>query len=190
VLPIALTVRPAVDKLGPSKSVRPSLPARRFDRLLMRLRYVFPLLVAAALALAYASPSPSHPYDSARRRAVRDTIAASLDVHVGDEVKFSFHVTNSSSKRVELRFPSGQTHDVVVLDPQGREIWRWSRGRMFTQSMQNKVLAASDTLTFTETWRPEHAGTYTAVASLLSENYPTEQRAEFSLPPGKAVSLR
>src|SRR5688572_14178373 len=161
----------------------------------MRLRYVLPLLVAAALAFAYASPLPSHAPDSTRRSAarshlVRDTIAASLDVHVGDEVKFSFHVTNSSSKRVELRFPSGQTHDVVVLDPQGREIWRWSRGRMFTQSMQNKVLAASDTLTFTETWRPEHAGTYTAVASLLSENYPTEQRAEFSLPPGKAVSLR
>ena len=60
---------------------------------------------------------------------------------------------------------------------------------MFTQSMQNKVLAASDTLTFTETWRPEQNGTYTAVASLLSENYPTEQRADFSLP-GKAVSVR
>jgi hypothetical protein len=123
-----------------------------------------------------------------RRHAVRDTIAASLDVKVGEAVEFSFHVTNSSSKRVELRFPSGQTHDVVVFDPQGREVWRWSNGRMFTQGMQNKMLAASDTLTFTETWRPDHAGTYTAVASLLSENYPAEQRAAFSLP--KAVSLR
>ena len=155
----------------------------------MRLRYVLPLLVASALALAYASPSPSHAVDSTRRHAARDTIASSLDVKVGDEVRFQFHVTNSSSKRVELRFPSGQTHDVVVLDPQGREVWRWSRGRMFTQSMQNKVLAASDTLTFTETWRPDQSGTYTAVASLLSENYPTEQRADFSLP-GKAVSIR
>ena len=158
----------------------------------MRLRYVLPLLVAAALAFAYASPLPSHssePAAPARRHIVRDTIASSLDVKVGEAVEFSFHVTNSSNKRVELRFPSGQTHDVVVLDPQGREVWRWSTGRMFTQAMQNKVLAASDTLTFTETWRPEHAGTYTAVASLLSENYPSEQRAAFSLP-GKAVSLR
>ena len=155
----------------------------------MRLRYVLTLLVAAALALAYASPSRSHPYESARRRAVRDTIAASLDVRVADEVQFSFHVTNSSNKRVELRFPSGQTHDVVVLDPQGREVWRWSRGRMFTQAMQNKVLATNDTLTFIETWRPERAGAYTAVASLLSQNFPSEQRAVFSLP-GKTVSLR
>ena len=159
----------------------------------MRLRYVVPLLIAAALAFAYVSPLPSHAPASDRRPAARrvagDTIAASLDVKVGEEVRFAFHVTNSSAKRVELRFPSGQTHDVVVLDPQGREVWRWSEGRMFTQSMQNKVLGASDTLTFTESWRPERGGSYTAVASLLSENYPTEQRAAFSLP-AKTVSVR
>jgi len=170
--------------------VRPDPPTYRPDRLFMRFRYVLPFLVASAMALAYASPSPSHSYEPVRHRgAVRDTIAASLDVTVGETVKFAFHVTNSSAKRVELRFPSGQTHDLVVLDPQGREVWRWSRGRMFTQSMQNKVLGASDTLTFTETWHPEHPGTYTAVASLLSQNFPTEQHAEFSLP-GKAVSIR
>lgn len=156
----------------------------------MRLRYVLPLLVASALAFAYASPSLSHSTaPTARRHIVRDTIAASLDVKVSDEVTFTLHVTNSSAKRVELRFPSGQTHDLVVLDPVGREVWRWSTGRMFTQSMQNKVLGTTDTLTFTETWHPSRAGTYTAVASLLSQNYPTEQRVEFSLP-GKAVSLR
>jgi Intracellular proteinase inhibitor len=156
----------------------------------MRLRYVLPLLVASALALAYASPSPSHSYEPVRRHAAaHDTIAASLDVKVGDDVKFTLHVTNSTTKRVELRFPSGQTHDLVVLDHDGREVWRWSRGRMFTQGIQNKILGASDTLTFTEVWHTERPGTYTAVASLLSQNYPTEQRAEFSLP-GKAVSLR
>ena len=185
-----MTNRPAVDRLAPSKFVRPDPPTSRPDRLFMRFRYVLPLLVASAMALAYGSPSPSHSYEPVRHHgAVRDTIAASLDVTVGETVKFAFHVTNSSAKRVELRFPSGQTHDLVVLDPQGREVWRWSRGRMFTQSMQNKVLGSSDTLTFTESWHPEHPGTYTAVASLLSQNFPTEQHAEFSLP-GKAVSIR
>jgi hypothetical protein len=155
----------------------------------MRLRYVLPLLVASALAFAYASPSPSHSYEPVRHHAVRDTIAASLDVKVGEEVTFTFHVTNSSAKRVELRFPSGQTHDLAVTDAQGREVWRWSQGRMFTQSMQNKILGAGDTLTFTETWHPEHPGSYIAEASLLSQNFPTAQRAEFSLPP-KAISQR
>jgi hypothetical protein len=155
----------------------------------MRLRYVLPLLVASALAFAYASPSPSHSYEPVRRHAVRDTIASTLDIRIGDDVKFTFHVTNTSAKRVELRFASGQTHDLTVLDAQGREVWRWSRGRMFTQSMQNKVLGTSDTLTFTETWRPEHPGQYTAVASLLSQNHPTQQRVDFALT-GKTVSLR
>jgi hypothetical protein len=156
----------------------------------MRPRYVLVLLIASGLALAYAAPSSSSSPGTVGRLAIGgDTIAASLDVAVGDEVEFTFHVTNSSAKRVELRFPSGKTHDVVVLDAQGREVWRWSRGRMFTQAMQNKVLAASDTLTFTESWRPEQPGAYTAVASLLSENFPAEGRAGFSLP-GKAVSVR
>ena len=157
----------------------------------MRPRYVLSLLIASGLALAYAAPSSSHSPATVSRLAIGgDTIAASLDVAAaGDEVKFSFHVTNSSAKRVELRFPNGKTHDVAVLDAQGREVWRWSRGRMFTQAMQNKVLAASDTLTFTESWRPEQPGVYTAVASLLSENFPAEGRAGFSLP-GKAVSIR
>ena len=155
----------------------------------MRLRYVLPLLVGSAVAFAYASPLKSHSYEPVRRHMVRETIASSLDVKLGEDVKFTFHVTNGSNKRVELRFPSGQTHELVVLDAQGREVWRWSRGRMFTQAMQNKMLATNDTLTFTETWRPDRAGTYTAVASLLSQNYPSEQRAAFSLP-GKTVSLR
>jgi len=189
VLPIALTERLAVDKLGHTKSVRPSLHGPRPKHLYMRLRYVLPILVASALAFAYASPLPSHSYVPVRRHAVRDTIGSSLEVKLGEDVKFSLHVTNSSSKRVELRFPSGQTHDLVVLDAQGREVWRWSRGRLFTQAMQNKVLGTSDTLTFTETWRPEHGGTYTAVASLLSQNYPTQKRTEFSLP-ARTVSLR
>ena len=188
-LPIALTERLAVDKLGHTKSVRPSLHGPRPKHLYMRLRYVLPILVASALAFAYASPLPSHSYVPVRRHAVRDTIGSSLEVKLGEDVKFSLHVTNSSSKRVELRFPSGQTHDLVVLDAQGREVWRWSRGRLFTQAMQNKVLGTSDTLTFTETWRPEHGGTYTAVASLLSQNYPTQKSTEFSLP-ARTVSLR
>ena len=162
----------------------------------MRLRLVLPpLLVAAALAFAYAVPPPSsHPSDATRAAARRlaaggDTVEASLDVTVGQAVKFNLHVTNASPKRVELRFPSGQTHDVAVLDAQGREVWRWSRGRMFTQAIQNKILGASDTLTFSETWHPDQPGSYTAVATLLSENFPVEQRVDFSLP-GKAVSAR
>ena len=146
----------------------------------MRLGYTLPVLIAASAALAWGSRSDSYE-PPARRAAVKDTIVASLDVTVGEEVRFAFHVTNSSTKRVELRFPSGQTHDVIVLDSQGREVWRWSAGRMFTQSMQTKLIGAADTVTFSETWKPQNPGTFTAVARLLSENFPVEERSDFSL---------
>jgi hypothetical protein len=170
--------------LGHDISVRPSPLADRPESQFMHLRYVLPLLVAAALAFAYAAPLPSHPFERvSRREVVGDTIVGALDVTLGDEVEFNFRVTNSSSRKVELRFPNGQTHDVAVFDAQGREVWRWSRGRMFTQAIQNRNLRAADTLTFTERWRPSRPGRYTAVAKLLSENFPTEDRASFSLPP-------
>jgi hypothetical protein len=78
-----------------------------------------------------------------------------------------------------VNFPSGQTHDVVVVDSLGREVWRWSTGRMFTQSLQNRVLRASDKLDFDAVWRNAPAGKYTAIATLASENFPIQERADF-----------
>lgn len=94
-------------------------------------------------------------------------------------VKMDFRVVNEGSKRLEVNFPSGKTHEVVVVDSLGHEVWRWSDGRMFTQSLQNKVLHASDTLDYDATWRNAPAGKYTVIATLASDNYPMEQRTDF-----------
>jgi len=95
------------------------------------------------------------------------------------DVRFNFRVTNTGGKKVEMHFPSGQTHDVVVLDAGGREVWRWSEGRMFTKLMQNKILRNADTLSFGERWSDAPRGTYVAVARLASANYPVEHRTQF-----------
>ncbi|MFN8570756.1 MAG: BsuPI-related putative proteinase inhibitor [Gemmatimonadaceae bacterium] len=110
-------------------------------------------------------------------------MASSLDVAVGDQVEFVLHVTNKAQKRLELTFPSGQTYDVTVLDSLGREVWRWSEGRMFTQALQNKVLEADETMSVQAEWQPATLkGSFVAVASLRSENHPLERRVPFSLP--------
>ena len=109
-------------------------------------------------------------------------VASSFNVKVNSEVAFAFHVTNNATRRLELTFPSGQTHEITVLDSLGQAVWKWSEGRMFTQSFQNKILEANETLTYEANWTPPRAGKYTAVASLMSENHPLEQRVEFSLP--------
>lgn len=111
-------------------------------------------------------------------------VAAELDVAVGPAINFEFHVTNNAARKLELRFPSGQTHDIVVLDSIGREVWRWSEGRMFTQSLQNRIVDSYSTVTWSaslDSGATLTPGRYVAVASLLSENKPLEQRVPFAV---------
>lgn len=83
---------------------------------------------------------------------------------------------------VELRFPSGKTHDFYVQDVSGREVWRWSSSRMFTQGIQNKLVKSKETATYTEGWDArDYHGRFTAVAVLPSVNHPIEERVEFEL---------
>jgi hypothetical protein len=69
-----------------------------------------------------------------------------------------------------------------VYDAAGREVWRWSRGRLFTQVMQNKLLGAGDTVTYAERWKRPAPGTYRVVATLRSENHPISLAARFTVP--------
>jgi len=152
----------------------------------MKGRITFGLLLAVALAFA-CGPRPStgdtvgavrtsHAHSSSQSGpALRSTLA----VVVKNGVAMDFRVVNAGTKRLEVNFRSGQTHDVVVVDSLGREVWRWSTGRMFTQTLQNKVLRASGKLDYDAVWRNAPAGKYTAIATLASENFPMEERAEF-----------
>lgn len=149
----------------------------------MRLRLV--ALAPIAVALLSACGPRARATDSAARKKLVDgpPVVSSLDVKADGTVRFALHVTNNAGKRMELTFPSGLTHDVVILDDVGREIWRWSEGRMFTQALQNRILDASETVSYDAEWTPRtQHGAFVAVASLRSENHPVEQRVQFSLP--------
>ena len=164
----------------------------------MHSRFLVPLFCVAALAFACgprphsgdatatataATTAGAPPAHRSSRGNKGPVIASSLDVRVKDGVAFAFHVTNSSDRTLELSFPSGQTHDFAVVDSAGRTIWRWSDGRMFTQALRNKVLDSGETTTFDGRWDAAgRRGTFTAVATLKSENHPVETRVEFTLP--------
>ena len=153
----------------------------------MHIRFVASLLCLAAAAYA-CGPRP-HADPAATAATVRTRmpnepkLASSLDVAVDKGVTFALHVTNTTDRKIELNFASGQTHDFAVLDASGREVWRWSAGRMFTQALQNRLVSSRATMTYEETWQPEDArGSFTAVGTLRSDNYPIETRVEFTLP--------
>ncbi len=156
------------------------MPIRDF----LRMQSRFLVLAFSAVALASACGPRARATDSAARKRLADgpPVVSSLDVQTNGNVRFALHVTNNGGKRMELTFPSGLTHDIVVLDDVGREVWRWSQGRMFTQALQNRILDASETVSYDAEWTPTQHGTFVAVASLRSENHPLEQRVPFTLP--------
>jgi len=107
---------------------------------------------------------------------------SSFAVNVRNGVHFTLDVRNNTKRMVELRFPNGMTHDFVVFDEMGKEVWRWSSGRMFTQSLQNKLIKSNDSAVFADQWNASNAhGKFTAVAILQSENHPVEEKVEFAL---------
>jgi hypothetical protein len=118
------------------------------------------------------------------RRSMDGKLVPSLNVvRVGDQVRFSFHVANEGTRRLEVKFPNGQTHDIVVLDSLGNELWRWAEGRMFTEARQYRSISGGDSLLLQDGWdRPAARGKLVAVATLKSTNYPIEHRVEFTLP--------
>lgn len=150
----------------------------------MNGRVSFVMLVIAVLAFACTRSSTSESLAGTKptHHKKGTAVASSLDVRVTDRVQFALRVVNEGDKKVELNFPSGMTHDIAVLDETGKQVWRWSDGRLFTAAYQNKVLRSDDTLSFSEAWRSPTPGRYTAVARLVSNNYPMEQRVEFAIP--------
>jgi len=176
----------------------------------MSSRFLIPLLCAGAIVLACGPRSrneastPKKTSTLAQTSLVRATPVVSQqgDLHVAlvkppvvavtgqlyiraaqSSVRFALHVTNTSKKRVELTFPSGQSYDFVILDTLGREMWRWSTGRMFTQALRNRLLDRGETIILEETWKSSNlaAGHYIARAQLTSTNYPLVQQTEFDI---------
>lgn len=168
-------------------------------------RLLIPLLCTGALALACGPRS--HPdaivtastasrsisdEDEGLRRAAQRARRAKHDGELKavfavdtstSTVRFALAVENAGLRTLEMHFADGQTHDIVVLDAAGRQVWRWAEDRMFTQAHRTTPLAGGDTMRVAEEWDAAKLhGTFTAVATLRSTNYPLEQRMTFELP--------
>jgi hypothetical protein len=190
----------------PTLTFLPTRPRFGFVLGIMNTRLVISLLCAGALAfacgprsrtdapttLATAATAATHAAlnvgttarqnPEPKKNAKPDArIDSKLNVFIAQhDVRLALDVRNAGGKHAELTFPSGQTHDFVIVDAGGKEVWRWSKRRMFTQGVQNKQLGAGDAMQISETWKDGiKPGRYTAIAMLKSSNFPVEQRVDF-----------
>lgn len=148
------------------------------------LRAVLAALLALAAGCTTRPVPPVWDVVPPAGEAPAGTLVASLSVEVArDTVALALRVTNVSGAPVEIAFPSGQTHDFAV-SRDGRELWRWSADRGFTQAMQVLTLPPGGTSTFSERWTvpPGERGELTAVARLASSSHPVERTATFRVP--------
>lgn len=78
----------------------------------------------------------------------------------GEIVPLVVTLRNNSKQAQTLRFTSGQRFD-FWLTRQGQKaiVWRWSKGKMFTQNLRAQTLEAGQSLSFQDTWnQADNAG--------------------------------
>jgi len=150
----------------------------------MTNRVIIPLLCAAS-AVAFARGTTQHKSTlaaSTPNHQSANALSSRFTVNSAHGVEFALDVRNNTKRMVELRFPSGKTYDFIVKDASGTEVWRWSKARMFTQGVQNRLVKAKDAVVFTENWNPANMhGKFTATAVLASNNHPIQESVEFEL---------
>ena len=119
----------------------------------------------------------------------------------GEQVQFTLTVTNPGPAPVTYMRPlgpSGQRYDFFVRTADGRGVWHWSHGKVFTLALERHTLAPGETLTFNETWdqrdnngQQVSAGTYTVTGVYVKEDPVESAPARFSIgqdiPPGAAA---
>lgn len=87
-----------------------------------------------------------------------------------EEVEISVTAMNEGLSPLELVFTSAQRYDFIISKGE-KEIWRWSNGKMFAMALEQLILQPSETLTYTEKWKPIDAtpGEYKVTGVIMSQ---------------------
>ena len=101
----------------------------------------------------------------------------------GEPVRVTLEVTNRSPETVRLTFLTGQRFDLSLRNVSGREVWRWSDGRLFMQALGEEVLKPSPgVLRFDATIpAPRGEGRYTLHGKITATNLTLRASAPFQV---------
>lgn len=132
----------------------------------MRTAIPIVLLLVVLTAMVYAQENPIQTGIRTDKERYR----------FGEPVQITFAAENRSQQPVTLNFRTGQHYDLWVTQ-NGREIWRWSAGRAFTQALTSFTLAPNERRTYEATWNQQDAqgrqvapGSYQIWGELTIEN--------------------
>jgi hypothetical protein len=64
-----------------------------------------------------------------------------ISYQAGEKATARMALRNTRPEPLELQFGSGQEFDVLVIDAAGKEVYRWSAGRMFAQVLHSLTVS-------------------------------------------------
>jgi hypothetical protein len=138
-----------------------------------------PPLAAGATSGAPVAPVPATPTaisNVAQVTAENPALIMSAESAPGG-MKLELLVVNKSDKLLPFKFNSSKTHDFVITDTATeKEVWRWSRGTVFSQVIRSDSIRGNSKWTYSEIWNrrdndrnPIPPGRYRVVGILASQ---------------------
>jgi Intracellular proteinase inhibitor len=76
------------------------------------------------------------------------------DFPAAEPIRFSMSVTNCADSRIVMRYPNTQRYEfgVSLASDYPRELWKWSNGKVFAESLGEETFEPGETKTYAETW--------------------------------------
>jgi hypothetical protein len=100
---------------------------------------------------------------------------------VGEPIRATIAVINRTSNELCLSFRDGQRFDFYI-EREGKEVWRWSQGRMFAQVLGREVLAAGTSVTYSAKCEDKfEPGLYVVTGVIAAEPNPFIARTSIVL---------
>ncbi|MFC0272017.1 BsuPI-related putative proteinase inhibitor [Metabacillus herbersteinensis] len=92
-----------------------------------------------------------------------------------ENVEFVISLLNNTEEEKDFEFRSGQKYEIIVRDTTGKEVYRYSKDRMFTQALQYVKLAPGESREWKEIWNYQldgkrvDAGEYNVTVTLKGQ---------------------
>jgi hypothetical protein len=98
---------------------------------------------------------------------------------------FVFTVENDTGKDAEITFSSGQEYDYMVYDSEGKLVKKLSEGMMYTQAIQEKVIAPGETVSYSAAYEEVASGLakgeYTIEFVFAEQNFQASAKEAFNV---------
>ncbi|KZZ84611.1 BsuPI-related putative proteinase inhibitor [Bacillus sp. SJS] len=89
-----------------------------------------------------------------------------------DQAVLKLIIQNDTDIKKTFSFQTGQTYELTVLDSEGKEMYKYSKGKMFTQALREIALEPGEKKVYQEVWgydKKVSPGEYKVIAVFLGK---------------------